>query len=91
MIKGSCDPHFSAVRDAFACCFDQGIEHGGGVAVVVDGKAVVDLWGGYEDPQRTRPWRQSTLVNVWSSSKGVVALAMAMLVDKGKGLSLSLR
>lgn len=83
-IDGICDPRFGAVREAFAACFAQGLEHGGGVSVVVHGKTVVDLWGGHADAARTRPWRQDTLINVWSSTKGVVALAIAMLVERGK-------
>ncbi|UVK54706.1 beta-lactamase family protein [Mesorhizobium sp. AR02] len=83
-IEGICDPRFGAVREAFAACFDQRLEHGGGVSVVVHGKTVVDLWGGHADAARTRPWRQDTLINVWSSTKGVVALAIAMLVERGK-------
>jgi CubicO group peptidase (beta-lactamase class C family) len=65
-------------------CFEQGLEHGGGVSVVVQGRTVVELWGGHADAARTRPWRRDTLVNVWSSTKGVVALAIAVLVERGK-------
>ena len=83
-IEGICDPRFAGVRDAFATGFAQGLEHGGGVSVVVHGKTVVDLWGGHADAARARPWRQDTLVNVWSCTKGVVALAIAMLVERGK-------
>ncbi|MDW6025000.1 serine hydrolase domain-containing protein [Mesorhizobium sp. BAC0120] len=83
-IEGTCDPRFAGVRDAFADCFEQGLEHGAGVSVVVHGRTVVELWGGHADAARTRPWRRDTLVNVWSSTKGVVALAIAMLVERGK-------
>ncbi|TPL49754.1 serine hydrolase domain-containing protein [Mesorhizobium sp. B2-4-6] len=83
-IDGVCDPRFAGVRDAFAWCFAQGLEHGGGVSVVIHGRTVVDLWGGHADAARTCPWRRDTLVNVWSSTKGVVALAIAMLVERGK-------
>ncbi|TGP57301.1 class A beta-lactamase-related serine hydrolase [bacterium M00.F.Ca.ET.159.01.1.1] len=83
-IDGHCDPRFARVRDAFAWSFAQGLEHGGGVSVVVEGRTVVDLWGGHADAARTRPWRRDTLINVWSSTKGVVALAIAMLVERGK-------
>ena len=83
-MDGICDPRFGAVRAAFAECFAQGLEHGGGVSVVVHGKTVVDLWGGHADAARTRPWRQDTLINVWSCTKGVVALAIAMLVERGR-------
>jgi CubicO group peptidase (beta-lactamase class C family) len=83
-IDGTCDPRFARVRDAFASIFADGLEHGAGVSVVLDGKTVVDLWGGHADAARTRPWRKDTLINVWSSTKGVVALAIAMLFERGK-------
>jgi CubicO group peptidase (beta-lactamase class C family) len=83
-VDGHCDPRFAGVREAFAASIAQGMEHGGGVSVIVGGKTVVDLWGGYADAARTRAWRRDTLVNVWSSGKGVIALAIAMLVERGK-------
>ncbi|CAH2400851.1 serine hydrolase domain-containing protein [Mesorhizobium escarrei] len=82
MVSG--DPRFSCVRDAFGMCFAQGLERGGSVSVVVHGRTVVDLWGGRADAACTRPWQHDTLVNVWSVTKGVVALAIAMLVQRGK-------
>ena len=83
-VDGHCDPRFSRVREAFATSLVQGLEHGGGVSVIVGGKTVVDLWGGYADAARTRVWQRNTLINVWSSTKGVIALAIAMLVERGK-------
>jgi CubicO group peptidase (beta-lactamase class C family) len=83
MIEGFTDPRFAPLRAAFASCFADGLEHGGAVAVVIDGKLVADLWGGHADKARTKPWTRDTLVNVWSVSKGVVALAVAMLVERG--------
>jgi CubicO group peptidase (beta-lactamase class C family) len=83
-IAGTADPKFVRVREAFAANFASGLEHGGGVAVVLDGKPVVELWGGHADAAKTRVWQRDTLVNVWSCTKGVVALAMAMLVERGK-------
>ena len=84
MIAGFVDPRFAGVREAFASCFADGIDHGGAVCAVVDGRVVADLWGGHADSARTRPWRRDTLVNVWSVTKGIVALAVAMLVEQGK-------
>ena len=81
-IAGTTDPRFARVREAFAANFASGLEHGGGVAVVLDNKPVVELWGGHADAARMRPWRQDTLINVWSAIKGVVALAIAMLVER---------
>lgn len=82
-IEGSCDPRFGRVRDAFAVNFDKHNELGAGVAVCVDGRVAVDLWGGFADEARRVPWRSDTLVNVFSVGKGITALALLMLVDRG--------
>lgn len=82
-IHGHCDPRFSAVRAAFEENFRQRGELGAAVAVTVDGRYVVDLWGGWADAARTRPWERDTVVNVWSTSKGPVALCAHILADRG--------
>ncbi len=84
MTEGFTDPRFDAVRTAFERNLADGLEHGGAVALWLDGQPVVDLWGGSRDLARTQPWRRDTLVNVWSVGKGVVALAIAMLVERGQ-------
>lgn len=83
-IEGTTDPAFTKVRDAFESCFADGLERGAAVAVVIDGRTVADLWGGHADAAQTRPWQADTLVNIWSATKGVTALAVAMLVERGK-------
>ncbi|WP_043666359.1 EstA family serine hydrolase [Streptomyces xylophagus] len=82
-IDGHCDPRFTAVRTAFEENFRDRDELGAAVTVTVDGETVVDLWGGWADAARTRPWEQDTLVNVWSTTKGPVALCAHILADRG--------
>ncbi|MCZ0204616.1 serine hydrolase [Streptomyces sp. UMAF16] len=82
-IHGHCDPRFTAVREAFEENFRARGELGAAVAVTVAGETVVDLWGGWADPARTRPWERDTVVNVWSTTKGVVALCAHLLADRG--------
>ncbi|MFJ4468346.1 serine hydrolase domain-containing protein [Streptomyces sp. NPDC089424] len=82
-IHGHCDARFAAVRAAFEENFREREELGAAVTVVADGVTVVDLWGGWADPARTRPWERDTLVNVWSTSKGPVALCAHILADRG--------
>ena len=82
-VDGSTSPRFEAVREAFARSFSDGLEHGAAVSVVLDGETVVDLWGGHRNTDRSAAWQADTLVNVWSVTKGVVALAVAMLVERG--------
>jgi CubicO group peptidase (beta-lactamase class C family) len=81
LIDGICEPGFDAVASAFAENFRTRGDVGAAVSVIVGGATVVDLWGGAAAPGR--PWQRDTIVNVWSSTKGVVALAAQMLVDRG--------
>jgi CubicO group peptidase (beta-lactamase class C family) len=79
-IGGWVDAGFEAVRDAFA---DD--PHGGSALTVLrDGTPVVELWEGWRDAARTRPWDSDTLVNVYSVGKPVIALAVLLLVERGR-------
>src|SRR5580693_2115868 len=82
-ISGRCDPRFEPVAEAFRRNFRDEQEIGASVCVFQGGQPVVDLWGGHADGARTRPWERDTLVNVWSSTKGVMALCVARLNDQG--------
>ncbi|NEC19207.1 serine hydrolase [Streptomyces parvus] len=82
-IHGHCDDRFAGVRDAFEENFTERGELGAAVTVLVDGATVVDLWGGWADEARTRPWQRDTLVNVWSTGKGPTALCAHVLADRG--------
>jgi CubicO group peptidase (beta-lactamase class C family) len=78
-----CDARFSAVRDALSDNFARFGEVGASVAVMVDGRMVVDIWAGNADAAGTRPWERDTIVNAWSCTKGVVATCVQRLVDHG--------
>ncbi|MFE2578545.1 serine hydrolase domain-containing protein [Streptomyces sp. NPDC059378] len=82
-VHGHCDARFAAVRTAFEENFRERGELGAAVTVTLDGRTVTDLWGGWADPARTRPWQRDTLVNVWSTTKGPVALCAHVLADRG--------
>lgn len=83
-VYGACAAGFEPVRDAFETNFRDHGEVGAACAVVLDGKTVVDLWAGWADRERTRPWTRDTLVNVYSTTKGMTALCAHILADKGK-------
>ncbi len=82
-IHGTCKNGYERVKDAFAQNFADGHEVGAALALVVRGETVVDLWGGYADAQRTRPWLEDTIVNVYSTTKGLTATCAHRLVDQG--------
>lgn len=82
-IHGTCDPQFERVREVFAENFERRSELGAGVAVTLNGKMVVDLWGGHLDSKKATPWERDTLVNVYSTTKGITALCAHRLADQG--------
>jgi len=83
LIGGHTEPGFGAVADAFRQNFDDRDEVGAGVCVRVDGKVVVDLWGGVKDRETAEPWTADSLQVVFSATKGLVATAFLHLIDRG--------
>ena len=82
-IEGSCDPRFESVRTAFAEAFEKHREIGAAIAFDLDGENVVDLWAGHSDEARTLPWRFDTIVNTYSTTKGMTAICAHQLVERG--------
>lgn len=74
---------FEPVADAFAANFEDGLELGAGFAAVLDDRVVVDLHGGYSDTNKTKPWNEDTLVPIYSATKPIAAIAVALLVERG--------
>ena len=83
-VEGNCESRFKRVREAFEANFAKGLEVGAAVAATIDGAPVVDLWAGHCDKARTRAWQRDTLVNVYSTTKGITAMLAHRLVDQGK-------
>jgi CubicO group peptidase (beta-lactamase class C family) len=83
-IHGTCAERFEPVRAAFAANFAERGEIGASVAVVAGGEPVVNLWAGWADPARTRPWQQDTITNVWSTTKAMTSLCAHILMDRGQ-------
>ena len=82
-IGGWCDPKFAPLRSEFEANFRERGELGAAVSVTLNGIVVADLWGGWIDARRTRPWTQDTLVNVFSVGKGLLAVCLASLAGRG--------
>jgi CubicO group peptidase (beta-lactamase class C family) len=82
-IQGRVHPKFARVRDAFAKEFEDGNEVGASLCLTLEGEMVVDLWAGFADGKREAPWQRDTLANVYSTTKGITAIAAHRLVDEG--------
>lgn len=82
-VNGTCDSRFTAVKDLLQANINADEELGASIVVNVNGENVVDIWGGYSDPSKSKFWEEDTVTNVWSSSKTVVSLAALLLIDRG--------
>ena len=83
-IHGHCDERFVQVRDAFEKNFVEKGDIGASFAATIEGEYVVDIWGGHRDANRTEPWEEDTIINVYSSTKTMTFLAALMLEDRGQ-------
>ena len=82
-INGTVKDGFESISEAFANNFTEHGDIGASFCVYQNSEKVVDLWGGSMDEAGTKPWQQSTLVNMWSTTKGMMALCIARLNDQG--------
>lgn len=82
-VEGHVSRGFEAVRETFADNFVRRGELGGACCACDKGEMVVDLWGGIRDKQSGEPWEQDTMVLVWSASKGLAAMTLALAHSRG--------
>jgi CubicO group peptidase (beta-lactamase class C family) len=83
LIGGEVDAGYGKVADVFRRNMVSGQEVGAAVTVYRDGVKVVDLWGGFRNGITEAPWEEDTLVNMFSTTKGVASLAIAVAVARG--------
>jgi CubicO group peptidase (beta-lactamase class C family) len=76
-------PGWEPVKAAFEKNFELGEELGASAAVYHRGQKVVDIWGGSFDTTSGRPYDDSTLQLMFSTTKGIAAIAVAMCVQRG--------
>ena len=82
VVEGTCDHRFSAVRTAFETNFAERGEVGAAVVVTVEGKTVVDLWGGSRDGVHAQPWEASTIADFYSAGKPIVATLLLQEIER---------
>lgn len=82
-MHGSVARGFEPVRDVFVDNFRRRGEVGAACAVYLRGDKVVDLWGGRRDVATGAPWEEDTMVLVFSTTKGMSALALAVAHSRG--------
>ncbi|KAJ5081194.1 beta-lactamase [Penicillium angulare] len=84
-LHGSCHPAFNHVRELLQQKIADGSEVGASLCINIDGKNVLDLWGGYADASlsQSKPWGKDTITGIWSCTKVATILATYILVDRG--------
>ncbi len=82
-IEGYVSAGFDAVRDAFAENFSRRHELGGACCAYHRGEKVVDLWGGVRNKSTGEPWEEDTMVVVYSATKGLAAMTLAVAHSRG--------
>ena len=83
MVHGNVAEGFEGVREEFRRNFSKRGELGAACCAYVAGEKVVDLWGGTQDHETSNPWERDTLVLVFSTTKGMSALAVALAHSRG--------
>ena len=84
-VQGHVEEGWGKVADAFRANFEGSPgEVGAACCVYVDGRPVVDLWGGLADSEANRPWDKDTIVAVASTTKGATAICAHLLVQRGE-------
>ena len=81
--KGTVEPGFETVREAFADVLAEQRGTGAALAVWHDGRWIVDLWGGAASADGTRPWQRNSIVQPYSVSKPFAAMCALVLIDRG--------
>src|ERR1700760_1696004 len=82
-MSGFTDDKFAGVAEAFEGNLASGADVGASFCATVEGETVVDLWGGWADEAKTRPWEKDTIVNVYSTTKTMTALTALLVADRG--------
>ncbi len=85
-IHGTTAKGFEEVKEAYESNFyrdDIYKELGSSLCVYHKGEMVVDLWAGYKDREQKELWNKNTKIALYSTTKGITGLCMALLVEKG--------
>ena len=83
IVEGAVRCGFEAVRETFADNFARRGELGGACCAYHRGEKVVDIWGGIRNKQTNEPWERDTMVIVYSATKGLSAMTMALAHSRG--------
>ena len=79
MINGYCEEKYNPVKKIFEDYFLKNQEIGASFAVYKQGKALIDLWGGFKNKEN-KIWEENTIVNIFSATKGIYEIIVSILI-----------
>lgn len=82
-MQGTVAQGFDEVEEQFKKNFIERGEIGAACTIYLEGQNVVDLWGGYKDKNKTSSWQKNTIIPVFSTTKGLAAMAIALAHSRG--------
>ena len=83
-IAGKCDHRFLDIKNLLSEQVNNGSSLGSAFAVYREGKALIDLYGGYANIKKTKLWDKDTIAPVHSVGKGIVSLCLTLLISRGQ-------
>lgn len=83
-VEGFVADGFEKIEESFREIISQAPDSGAAVSIWREGRNVVNLWGGLADRDAKTPWGEDTKAVVFSSTKGLMALALAQLFQSQK-------
>ncbi len=83
-IGGTYDSKFETVAEVLAQSILSGADLGASFSATVAGETVIDIWGGHLDEQKSAPWKEDTIINVYSTTKTMSFLCALILADRGQ-------
>ena len=78
------------IERIFKLNFKEREELGASVSVWIGGREIISLAEGYCEKECIRPWDETTLVPVWSATKGIASACVLKILDE-QGLSLDIK
>jgi CubicO group peptidase (beta-lactamase class C family) len=64
--------------------FERFGDRGAAISLWQNGKAIIDLHGGFRDARREQPWTQDTIVLIWSATKGLASACLLHVLQEHK-------
>jgi len=82
--SGYIDKKFLIVKETVDDLLSSEEEHGCAITLYLDGKKIIDIWGGWANKENKTPWQHDTIVSTFSVSKALVSTLGHILVERNE-------